>query len=122
MSQVEVAERMSDAGFRWGQSTVYKVENGVRKLTFLEGVELARVLGVDASDFTAQRNVVVSLQRQFRNLKSADHDLFQVTTAIAEAEMFLENHRDSLHPSEIESLSHELENLRGSLRHAASQT
>lgn len=119
LSQSQVAERMTEAGFRWGQSTVYKVENGARKLTFIEGVELARILGVDASDFTAHRNVVTSLQRQFRGLKSAEHELFSVSTTIAEAENFLRDHEDQLHPSEVESLKFELDSLKASLKHAA---
>lgn len=121
LSQSEVAERMTNAGFRWGQSTVYKVENGVRKLTLLEGVELARILGVDASDFTAHRNVVILLQRQFQNLRAAEYELFKVTTSIAEAQMFVEDHSDQLHPSEAKSLKYELESLRGGLKHAAGQ-
>lgn len=119
LSQSQVAERMTDVGFRWGQSTVYKVENGARKLTFLEGVELARILGVDASDFTAHRDVVILLQRHFRNLESAEHELFSVTNTVAAVEWFLEDRVGQLHQSEVEALKRELENLKASLRNAA---
>lgn len=47
MSQADLAERMSDLGYRFDQATVYKVENGKRKVTAAEAWGLAEVLDVD---------------------------------------------------------------------------
>jgi RNA polymerase sigma factor (sigma-70 family) len=43
-SQEELAQMMSRLGFAWHQSTVYKIESGVRRVSLREGMALTSVL------------------------------------------------------------------------------
>lgn len=45
MSQSDLAARMSAAGYRWHQATVYKVESATRAVSLPEGFALAEALG-----------------------------------------------------------------------------
>lgn len=45
LSQGEVARRMADAGYKFHQATVYKVEQNQRVVSMVEAFGLARVLG-----------------------------------------------------------------------------
>lgn len=59
MSQAELAEKMSDLGYRFDQATVYKIENGKRKVTAAEAWGLAAVLDVEVEylyDYQAAHN------------------------------------------------------------------
>lgn len=108
MSQSELARSMSAAGFSWSQSTVYKVENEGRKLTFLEGLELARILFVEPDDLADMRQVVNGLNRQRNYLVAASKNLNDVEGAVAGAKFWLERNRALLHPNEIDSLEMEI--------------
>lgn len=47
ITQSDLAERMSDLGYRFDQATVYKIENGKRKVTATEAWGLAEILDVE---------------------------------------------------------------------------
>lgn len=51
-SQADVAAAMRTRGFKWSQTTMWKVESGERPLRFAEASELAEVLGIGLSEFT----------------------------------------------------------------------
>jgi hypothetical protein len=50
--QAEVASAMRDRGFKWSQTTVWKVESGERPLRFTEAAGLADALGTESIVFT----------------------------------------------------------------------
>lgn len=50
LSQGAFAERMADRGFKWMQTTVYKVELGQRSVRLEEAVAIAGILGVRLDD------------------------------------------------------------------------
>ena len=54
MTQQQVAERMTGAGYRMHQTTVAKSESGERPVTLGEAVALALVLGVDLQDLLTE--------------------------------------------------------------------
>lgn len=50
MTQAELAEQMSHLGFRFHQATVYKIENGERRVSASECYGLARVFDVEIDE------------------------------------------------------------------------
>jgi transcriptional regulator with XRE-family HTH domain len=52
ISQTELARRMTDRGWSWHQSTVYRVETGKQPVRFDEAVDLADLLGVTLDRLT----------------------------------------------------------------------
>ena len=52
ISQTELARRMTDRGWPWHQSTVYRVETGKQPVRFDEAVDLADLLGVTLDRLT----------------------------------------------------------------------
>lgn len=50
MSQVALAEKMTEAGHSWAQATVWSVEQGKRPLKLNEALTLAEILGVSLID------------------------------------------------------------------------
>ena len=47
LTQNDVIEMMNLRGFKWHQSTLYKIETGQRDITFLEGLRLCAVYDID---------------------------------------------------------------------------
>jgi transcriptional regulator with XRE-family HTH domain len=52
MSQAELGRQMTEAGFPWHQSTVYRVEQGRQDVTLREARALARMLRTSIDRFT----------------------------------------------------------------------
>ena len=52
ISQTELARRMTDRGWSWHQSTVYRVETGKQPVRFDEAVDLSDLLGVTLDRLT----------------------------------------------------------------------
>lgn len=52
ISQTELARRMTDRGWPWHQSTVYRVESGRQAVRFDEALDLADLLGVTLDRMT----------------------------------------------------------------------
>lgn len=52
ISQVELARRMTERGWSWHQSTVYRVETGKQPVRFDEALDLADLLGVTLDRLT----------------------------------------------------------------------
>lgn len=46
LTQEEVADQMAERGFAFHQATVYKLENGTRKVSIAEATALASILGL----------------------------------------------------------------------------
>ena len=55
LTQRQVAERMSTAGFRMHHSTVAKIEAGTRPVIVGEAAEMARVLGVSIESLMTEK-------------------------------------------------------------------
>jgi transcriptional regulator with XRE-family HTH domain len=49
-TQTDLSQRLAEQGVLWQQQTIWKVENGVRRVLFTEGVVLAKVLGITPDD------------------------------------------------------------------------
>ena len=47
LTQNDVTELMNLRGFKWHQSTIYKIETGQRDISFLEGLRLCAVYDVN---------------------------------------------------------------------------
>jgi transcriptional regulator with XRE-family HTH domain len=52
MSQAELARQMTERGWPWHQSTVYRVESGRQTVSFAEALELAAILQTSLDRFT----------------------------------------------------------------------
>ena len=53
MSQAELAERMSNVGFKFHDSTITAIEKGRRRVSLDEAEVLSRILGVDIGYMTS---------------------------------------------------------------------
>lgn len=51
LSQDDLAREMTDRGWQYYQSTVYKIEHGERKVSFGEAADLAAILGTSLDRF-----------------------------------------------------------------------
>lgn len=93
-SQQWVAEQMTARGHDWLQTTVYKSENGSRKISIGEAMGLAASLGVDLSallssrsDLASQYVVVNRTRGDFRRAQSTYVDsMVQVAAAADKSE------------------------------------
>ena len=52
ISQAKLAELMTERGWPWHQSTVYRVESGKQTVGFSEAVDLAEILRTSLDRFT----------------------------------------------------------------------
>ena len=67
LSQIELADRMSSLGFKFHQATVYKIENGERKISAAEAMGLAEVFNVELDelwDFGDNADSAESIRRR----------------------------------------------------------
>jgi transcriptional regulator with XRE-family HTH domain len=64
-TQADLAERMNEHGFSWHQTTVNKIENGLRPITWDEAVALGTLLDLDLS---ACADDVQRLEAEWREL------------------------------------------------------
>lgn len=108
MSQSEVAELMTEAGHKWTQSTVYKVESGNRKLTFTEGMELSRILQMSPYDLLSEDHSSVAVQRVLDSLRTTWYRLDGVVKTVDGAREWLEEQSDSLSENERQHLERAL--------------
>ncbi|SKZ42085.1 MULTISPECIES: helix-turn-helix domain-containing protein [Gordonia] len=76
ISQEQLAERMSRAGYSWHQATVYKVESGSREVKLGEAEALSKILGVSVNVLMQESAVatevaaIVEAHRQVREKRS----------------------------------------------------
>lgn len=56
ISQEYVADRMTKAGYKWHQATVYKVESGAREVKLGEAQALSGILGVSVAALMSPGN------------------------------------------------------------------
>lgn len=119
ISQTELARRMSERGFKWTQSTVYKVESGNRNLGFAEGVALAQVLGVQADDLLdrgVRTRLMVELYTDFGRATARAQKLRADVDFLKRR---IDENRGSLTAEDFATLKKQLGKLRAELRRAA---
>lgn len=68
--QRDLAEKMTQQGFRWTQGTVSSVEKGERSLKLTEGAALAEVLGTDVQSLVKDKDAAQS-EREYRAVEQA---------------------------------------------------
>jgi transcriptional regulator with XRE-family HTH domain len=81
-TQADLGERMTEHGLSWRQSTVNRIETGLRPITWNEAVTLAALLDIDLStaadtDEQKLRNETAALAREI------DHDREQLAAKVA---------------------------------------
>jgi transcriptional regulator with XRE-family HTH domain len=93
ISQTELARRMTDRGWPWHQSTVYRVESGRQAVRFDEARDLADLLGVTLDRLTwaigeaaEQELAEVALNRLHEAAGAAINAIVQLYAARAAAE------------------------------------
>jgi len=79
-SQATLAERMRAAGHSWHQATVWKVENGDRRVSLTEGVALARIYGVDMSVFDTTSEAVRHAEQRMAEAEEAAQEACRVAS------------------------------------------
>lgn len=104
MSQAALAQAMRYAGHKWSQSTVYKVENGERKLTFVEGFALARILGVEPDGLIESREIAGELIRLRAKLQMIPVRADIHRQDIRQAQTWLVENKDRLYADEISEI------------------
>lgn len=115
MSQSAVADAMKAAGHRWSQSTVYKVENSERKLTFVEGFALARILKVDPESLLEAREIAGEVIRITAQLQIIPLRVLQFRREISQYEEWLESNAGELYENEIADITTRIAKARESL-------
>jgi transcriptional regulator with XRE-family HTH domain len=74
--QRDLAEKMTQQGFRWTQGTVSSVEKGERSLKLTEGAALAEVLGTDVQSLVKDEDAA-RIEREYRAVEQALRDAHQ---------------------------------------------
>lgn len=106
LSQSDLAREMTARGWRYYQSTVYKIEHGERKVDFFEAGDLAAILQVSADQFTlssaeareteAVWSAGARLRQHYELVAEAAGQLLRLHDAAAR---ILEQHEGSKHAS-----------------------
>lgn len=117
LSQSGLAKRMTEEGHKWSQSTVYKVENEERKLTFTEGMALSRILGVRPAALVDARPEAQKFDAHMTSLMVAMHSIRLSRDAVEQCEEFLESSRHALHSEEIKEMEQALSDVRREIRY-----
>lgn len=102
MNQDDVARAMAERGWKWHQSTVYKVEHGTRRTEAFEVADLAEILGVpmghlfwppaEVNENAMVESAIVMVRREWEN---AVEGVLRLERAIAWAARTLEQSGDS---------------------------
>lgn len=56
LTQIQVIQEMRNNGFNWHQSTLYKIENKIREVEFIEGLFLCALYGVKIEEIKLPTN------------------------------------------------------------------
>lgn len=115
MSQSALADAMKTAGHRWSQSTVYKVENSERKLTFVEGFTLARILEVDPVSLVEPRQVAAEVIRVCARLQLVPLRISACRQEVREVEEWFNDNAGGLLVQEVEEIQRLLDAAKGAL-------
>jgi hypothetical protein len=93
-SQVEVAGAMRDAGWSWGQATVWNLEQGKRALKLAEARDLAAFLGCSIEDLLPElsheqltrrrRWLEAEIERAHQIARDAEERAAELTARLAE--------------------------------------
>lgn len=77
MSQDDLAATMSEQGFPFHQTTVYKIETGARRVQLTEALALARILGVPVEQMSeppgSHLTVIGDLRRLIKSIAELRH-------------------------------------------------
>ncbi|MDO8338441.1 MAG: helix-turn-helix transcriptional regulator [Microcella sp.] len=111
MSQELVAELMRERGFRFHQATIYKIENGSRRVTVGEAEALSQVLGASLSFLIASGSedvyadhvvkLAVRLVEQHEELATVIDEILLLESSLVEARRKVSDDRaasDELYP------------------------
>ena len=105
MSQAELARLMTERGWPWHQSTVYRVESGKQTVSFDEAVDLAAILQTSLDRFTwtqpeagATEYVYAAGTRVVRTSEDVAVAVHMLLSALATAERVVETTKDSKYP------------------------
>ncbi|PZU48441.1 MAG: hypothetical protein DI566_04195 [Microbacterium sp.] len=71
MTHPQVVDAMNELGFNFAQQTVYKIENGLRRVTIGEAIALADVIGVPLEKLLPREDNLRELQI-VRDLRAAE--------------------------------------------------
>jgi transcriptional regulator with XRE-family HTH domain len=78
ISQIDLAERMSELGYKFHQATVYKIENGDRKVTASEAHGLAEIFDVEIDHLFAWESASVGPEAMRKLLHSQTDNVLQL--------------------------------------------
>lgn len=81
MSQEAVAEKMQERGHSFHQATVYKIENGARRVQLVEALDLAEILESSIRDLVRAPDE----QRLIYEIRSRSQELFEIQREILRA-------------------------------------
>lgn len=83
ISQVELARRMTERGWPWHQSTVYRVETGKQPVRFDEALDLADLLGVTLDRLTWEIGQAAREEQVTRKISSVREAMQEAAVAVA---------------------------------------
>lgn len=115
MSQSALADAMKLAGHRWSQSTVYKVENAERKLTFVEGFTLARILDIAPEGLLEPREIAGEVIRVCARLQGVSLQVSACWKEVRDVEEWLVENIGGLLPEEVTEVQRLLGAAKGEL-------
>lgn len=115
MSQSALADAMKLAGHRWSQSTVYKVENAERKLTFVEGFTLARILDIAPEGLLEPREIAGEVIRVCARLQGVSLQVNACWKEVRDVEEWLVENIGGLLPEEVTEVQRLLGAAKGAL-------
>lgn len=114
LSQTDLAQSMTTRGHDFRQQTIYKIETGIRRVTFGEAVDIAASLGLTLEDMVSDessRDLNVALTRvdqEREALQQAGHDyaftLFRMAAIADKAKSLTESEAETVRDAiELES-------------------
>lgn len=86
LNQVDVAERMSDDGFKWSQRTVWAVEKGERPLRLAEAQVLARGFKVGLDELVGAPEAMAVAHKFFDANDMCRHAVSNLGNALQQAQ------------------------------------
>lgn len=93
-SQKEIAQAMTDRGWRWTQGTVSSVENGERSLRLPEAVDLASILGLIHVDLLMARPAAAQVSAAAAQAGALNRHLRELIEEYLEACFILAHYAD----------------------------
>jgi transcriptional regulator with XRE-family HTH domain len=98
LTQRQLAERMTVAGYRMHQTTIAKIEAADRPVVIGEAVVFARIIGVDLAELVTEPVTRESheLQAAMQELDAAERTVAELSSTVMLASVRLANDQDDL--------------------------